>query len=246
MADGEEEFLPLQPFVENQSRHTPKILNAKAQVLPSGQPKPVSEEEEVLNRQLKNVIAQNKLLSKIDQGVAHVSKTLARATAQEDLHSSQVRYLICLLQNILDTLKFDIPSVHFRHHQQYQQAETTYLQNTIANLKATRTIPPSPFSSFGNMAASSFSSCPRARYFNQSLFYPPSSGFTSQPIAPPKPEFNIGAWLRQEKYEEELKRQAEKEAKLAKGKEKVTVQDTPPSSESMMIHPLSDMLKQIH
>lgn len=83
-------------------------------------------------------------------------------------------------------------------------------------------------------------------YFSHSPFSPPSYGFASQLVALPKPAFNIGACVRQKRNEEKMKRQAEKEGKLSKGKEKVIVHETSPLMDNLMINSLSSMLNKIH
>lgn len=130
----DEDFPPLTPFVKWSSRHAPKVQNAQPEILLSGQTRPVSAAEEVLNWQTENALAQNQALSRIDQGVTHVSTTLTQVATQMDAQSSQVKDLIQALQHRLDTLKYDTPGIDWRLHAQHQQSETKFLQNTIANL----------------------------------------------------------------------------------------------------------------
>lgn len=151
----------------------------------------MSEAETVLNWQSEKALAQNKLLTKIDQGVTQVSHALANSTAKKYLNSYQVKDLIQALQHRLNTLKFDTHGVDVQRHQHYQQAETSFIQNTIANLKATCTFPtipqsPSLFSSFSTVVSPLY---PPSGSFGQSLFSPPSSIFA--PPMPPSSQISI-------------------------------------------------------
>ncbi|GMN62562.1 hypothetical protein TIFTF001_031655 [Ficus carica] len=71
----EEEFPPLQTLTKEGSTQQPKILNPRA-VEPDGSTKKIGPAEAVLNWQSENLIAQNKVLQKIDARLTQVDSKI--------------------------------------------------------------------------------------------------------------------------------------------------------------------------
>lgn len=163
----EEDFPPLSSFTKGAFKHTPKVANSTTSILPTGQTKPTSAAEEVLNWQTKNAVAQNKLLPHLDSNMTQVTTNVSQVSTQVQTQTKQVTDLIRALQHRLDTLKFDIPDVDFRTYVAHLQAKTAFMQNTIANLKATCSLPLFPKAS--PLSPTTFSLLFQALYLQHTL-----------------------------------------------------------------------------
>ena len=73
----EADFPPLESFVKNGSKHTPKIQNAAPVILPTGESATTDISYEILNWQTENSLVQNSALTSIHQNVSEVSQQVS-------------------------------------------------------------------------------------------------------------------------------------------------------------------------
>ena len=106
----ETDFPPLESFVKNGSKHTPKIQNAAPIVLPTGETVSPSPIEEVLNWHIENSLVQNFALTSIRKNVTEVRGKIDHVDTAIKTQNSQVSHMIDVFQKRLEGLKYEIPT----------------------------------------------------------------------------------------------------------------------------------------
>lgn len=221
----EADFPPLESFVKNGSKHTPKIQNAAPIILPTGEAATTDISYEILNWQTENSLVQNSALTSIHQNVSTVSQQVSTlGTSVNYLDTSvnsqkeEVSKMISVLERRLASLKYDSPlnASSLANFVLSQEKETAFLQKQIATLKTTGEIPkydvgpsepPSQVSlGFGAIPLRNW---PTPFYFAPVTTPNPSVFFPDQPQPISQKPWDIAEVLRE--YRRKKKAQAKKE-----------------------------------
>ncbi|CDP21822.1 unnamed protein product [Coffea canephora] len=202
----ETDFPPLESFVKNGSKHTPKIQNAAPIILPTGESATTDISYEILNWQMENSLVQNSALTSIHHNVSEVSQKVNHInTSVDHLDTSvksqkeEVSKMIRVLEQRLASIKYDSPanSSSLANFVLNQEKETKFLQRQIATLKETGDVPkydigpfePPPQVSLG-FGAIPLRNWPTPFYFgnvttpNPSVFFPDQPQPVTTPLLP--------------------------------------------------------------
>ncbi|CDP21296.1 unnamed protein product, partial [Coffea canephora] len=134
----EADFPPLESFVKNGSKHTPKIQNAAPVILPTGEYATTDISYEILNWQTENSLVQNSAFTSIHHNVSEVFQKVNHINTSEE-----VSKMISVLERRLASIKYDSPanSSSLANFVLNQEKETKFLQKQIATLKETGEVP---------------------------------------------------------------------------------------------------------